>query len=54
MNEIYCILVKGHIAERWSEWLEDFTIWPKEDGTTEIVGAVPYLARIPLMAPPLG
>jgi hypothetical protein len=36
----YQIRVEGHLGEQWSEWFEDFTITPVENGVTLITGWV--------------
>lgn len=38
MNEIYRIRVQGHLADRWSDWLEGLAIERRSDGATELVG----------------
>jgi len=34
------IRVKGHIDERWSEWLDDLTITHTEQNETVLTGAI--------------
>lgn len=34
------IRIKGHIDERWSEWLDDLTITYIEQGETLLAGAI--------------
>ncbi len=40
MVETYRIRVKGHLDDRWSDWLGDMTLHLQEDGTTLMVGPV--------------
>ena len=40
MVETYRIRVKGHLDDRWSDWLGDMTLHLQEDGTTLLVGPV--------------
>ena len=40
MSEIYEFHVKGHLADRWSDWFEGMAIHLQEDGTTVLVGPV--------------
>ncbi|HYI24647.1 MAG TPA: hypothetical protein VD767_04485 [Thermomicrobiales bacterium] len=38
--KIYQIRVKGHLGPRWSDWFEDLTITPEENGDTLLTGPV--------------
>ncbi len=40
MSESYRIRVKGHLNDRWSDWLGGLAIHLQEDGTTVLVGPV--------------
>ena len=40
MVETYRILVRGHLEDRWSDWLEGLAVQRQEDGTTLLVGPV--------------
>ena len=40
MSEFYRIRVKGHLDDRWSDWLGGLAIQRQEDGTTLLVGPV--------------
>ena len=40
MGDTYRFRVKGHLNERWSDWLGGLAIHLQEDGTTLLVGAV--------------
>ena len=40
MSESYRIRVKGHLNERWSDWLGGMAIQLQEDGTTVLAGPV--------------
>ncbi len=40
MVDTYRIRVKGHLADRWSDWLGGMAIHLQEDGTTVLVGPV--------------
>ena len=40
MSESYRIRVKGHLHDRWSDWLGGMAIHLEEDGTSVLVGAV--------------
>jgi len=35
---IYAFQIKGHLDDRWSDWLEGLAIERQEDGTTVLVG----------------
>lgn len=37
---VYQIRVKGHLGARWSDWFEDLTITPEENGDTLLTGPV--------------
>jgi hypothetical protein len=38
--EIYKIRIKGHLADRWSEWFGGLTITLEDDGDTLLTGPV--------------
>jgi hypothetical protein len=40
MSDIYELRVKGHLDDRWSDWLGDLAMQRQEDGTTMLVGPV--------------
>ena len=40
MVDTYRIRVKGHLDDRWSDWLGGMTIHLQEDGTSVLVGPV--------------
>ena len=40
MGDIYRIRVKGHLDDRWSDWLGGMAIHLQEDGTSVLVGPV--------------
>ena len=40
MAEIYRIRVRGHLADRWSNWLEGLAVQRDGDGTTVLVGPI--------------
>ncbi len=40
MVDTYRIQVRGHLDDRWSDWLEGLVIHLQEDGTTVLVGPV--------------
>ncbi len=40
MSESYRIRVRGHLDDRWSDWLEGMAVQRQEDGTTLLVGAI--------------
>jgi hypothetical protein len=42
----YTLRVRGHLADRWSEWLEGFAIYHDEDGNTTLTGHVPDHAAL--------
>jgi len=40
MGDIYRFRVKGHLNDRWSDWLGGLAVQRQEDGTTLLVGPV--------------
>lgn len=40
MIDIYRLRVRGHLDDRWSNWLEGLAIERQEDGTTVLIGPV--------------
>ena len=38
MDDTYRIRVRGHLDDRWSDWLEGLVILRQDDGTTVLVG----------------
>jgi hypothetical protein len=40
MGDTYCIRVRGHLDDRWSEWFEGLVIQRRDDGTTVLIGPV--------------
>jgi hypothetical protein len=40
MGDIYRVQVRGHLEERWSDWLGGLAIQRQNDGTTVLVGPV--------------
>lgn len=38
--DIYELQIKGHLDDRWSDWLGGLAIERQEDGTTVLVGPV--------------
>lgn len=40
MTETYSIRVRGHLADRWSDWLGGLTVQLHDDGTTALVGPI--------------
>ena len=40
MSESYRIRVRGHLNDRWSDWLGGMAVHLQEDGTTVLVGPV--------------
>ena len=40
MDDIYRIRVRGHLADRWSDWLGGLTVQRDCDGTTVLVGPI--------------
>ena len=60
MADTYRFRVKGHLADRWSDWFGGMDIHRQEDGTTVLVGPVVdqaalhgVIARIRNLALPL-
>ena len=39
-TRVYQIRIKGHLGARWSDWFEDLTITPEENGDTLLTGPV--------------
>ena len=40
MTTSYCIRIKGHLDNRWSDWFDGLSIRHLSDGTTELVGEI--------------
>jgi hypothetical protein len=40
MSDIYELRVKGHLDDRWSDWLEGLAVGRQEDGTTVLSGPI--------------
>ena len=40
MGDIYRFRVKGHLNDRWSDWLGGLAVQRQEDGTTLLAGPV--------------
>ena len=40
MNGIYRFLVRGHLDDRWSEWLGGLSIQRTEDGCSVLTGSI--------------
>ena len=40
MTDIYQFRVRGHLDDRWSDWLEGLAVERQEDGTSVLVGPV--------------
>jgi hypothetical protein len=40
MSDIYELRVKGHLDDRWSDWLGGLAVQRHEDGTTVLLGPV--------------
>ena len=40
MGDTYHIRVRGHLDDRWSDWLGGLTIQRRDDGTTVLAGSV--------------
>jgi hypothetical protein len=38
--DIYEFQIKGHLDDRWSDWLEGLAVQRQENGTTVLVGPV--------------
>lgn len=37
---VYQIRIKGHLGRQWTEWFENMTITPEDNGETLLTGAV--------------
>ena len=46
MNIDYRFYVRGHLDDRWSEWLGDLSIERREDGSSVLSGPVPDQAAL--------
>lgn len=40
MDDIYRVQLRGHLDDRWSDWLGGLAIQRQDDGTTVLVGLV--------------
>jgi hypothetical protein len=40
MVNIYQVHVRGHLDDRWSNWIGDLTVLRQDDGTTVLVGPI--------------
>jgi len=40
MTRTYQIRVRGHLDDRWSDWMDGLAFHRLDDGTTELVGPV--------------
>ena len=40
MTDTYELRVKGHLDDRWSEWLGDLAVQRQQDGTTVLAGPI--------------
>jgi len=40
MVDIYRVQVRGHLDDRWSDWLGGLAVQRQDDGTTVLVGPV--------------
>ena len=40
MGDTYRVQVRGHLDDRWSDWLAGLVIQRQDDGTTVLVGPV--------------
>ena len=40
MGDTYEFRIKGHLDDRWSDWLGSLTIHLQQDGTTVLLGPV--------------
>ncbi len=40
MGDTYEFRIKGHLDDRWSDWLGGLAVQRQEDGTTVLVGPV--------------
>jgi len=36
----YEIRIMGHLPTQWTDWFEDFTITPENNGATRLIGSV--------------
>ena len=43
---LYEIVIKGHLADHWSEWLGDLTIRHDDQGNTRLSGTIPDQAAL--------
>jgi len=39
-GEMFQIILKGHLSENWSDWLDGLTIVHENDGTTTLTGKI--------------
>lgn len=46
MNGTYRFLVRGHLDDRWSEWLGGLSIQHLEDGCSVLTGSIPDQAAL--------
>ena len=46
MDGTYRFLVRGHLDDRWSEWLGELTIDRTEDGCSVLTGSLPDQAAL--------
>ncbi len=44
--ETFCIRVKGHLDQSWSEWLGEMEMTHQPDGATTFVGSLPDQAAL--------
>ena len=35
----YAVRVRGHLADRWADWFDGFTLTRESDGTTVLTGS---------------
>lgn len=42
----YCLRVRGHLDQTWSEWLDGFTIVHEPNGESTLTGSVPDQAAL--------
>ena len=40
VSNSYRIRFQGHLDSSWAEWFEGFTLTPRSDGTTTLIGPV--------------
>ena len=40
MGDVYRVQVRGHLDDRWSDWLGGLDLLRQDDGTTVLVGPV--------------